>query len=173
MIYLKQLHTIWYVTGSIKSHCFCMVGDGHQPNRRGSYTPYTVSLLKSGMTILQKKRYKKIMVWTPFQTWPIYLGRKNHRHCQGQVERLHLAQGSAAPRVSVRMGTSGCWVQWWLPVGVSWISHSWGLENWRISTRRNSKGQEKIIVAKINGLLHYIELCCLLLEVRAEVFESQ
>ena len=40
-----------------------------------------------------------------------YLGRKNHRHLQGQVERLHLAQGSAAPRVSVRMGTSGCWVQ--------------------------------------------------------------
>ena len=34
-------------------------GNGHQPNRRGSYTPSTDSLLKGGMTILQKKRCKK------------------------------------------------------------------------------------------------------------------
>ena len=45
-----------------------------------------------------------------FQNAPVLI---SPFHRQGQVERLHLAQGSSAPRVSVRMGTSG----WLSPVG--------------------------------------------------------
>ncbi len=32
----------------LNSHCFPMVGDGHQPNSRGLYTHYKDSLLKIG-----------------------------------------------------------------------------------------------------------------------------
>eukprot|EP00434_Breviolum_minutum_P036703 symbB.v1.2.032535.t1/scaffold3918.1/size48325/3 len=39
--------------------------------------------------------------------WVMVLADPPWHGLKGQVERLHLAQGSAAPRVSVRMGTTG------------------------------------------------------------------
>ena len=36
------------VVGSINSHYFHIIGDGHQPNSRGLYTHYKDSLLKVG-----------------------------------------------------------------------------------------------------------------------------
>ena len=37
--------------GSINSHYFQIIGDGHQPNSRGLYTHYKDSVIKGGMTI--------------------------------------------------------------------------------------------------------------------------
>ena len=104
--------------------------DGHQPNRRGSYTPSTDSLSKSGMTILQKKRCKKIMVWTPFHPWPPFTAAKTTGTCRDKwsdfiwrkVLQLHVCPCAWERPDAESKG--------WLPVGVSWFSHNgWGLEN--------------------------------------------
>ena len=40
-----------YMCWGLNSHWFPVVGDGHQPNRRGVYTHYKDSLLKVGSLI--------------------------------------------------------------------------------------------------------------------------
>ena len=43
--------TIICAIGSINSHYFHIIGDGHQPNNRVLYTNYKDSYIKGGMTI--------------------------------------------------------------------------------------------------------------------------
>ena len=45
-----------HVPGSINSHYFHIIGDGHQPNSRGLYTHYKDSVIKGGRSPIPQKR---------------------------------------------------------------------------------------------------------------------
>ena len=45
-----------HVPGSINSHYFHIIGDGHQPNSRGLYTHYKDSVIKGGRSPIPPKK---------------------------------------------------------------------------------------------------------------------